>query len=226
MKQKVLHLIILDESYTMKCIETQTIEGVNETINNIRETQRTHDTQEHFLTFISFNSESIRTIYDNVEVYKIEEFTRQQYHPNYNERLYDSVGNILIDFRKKIAEDDTVLVTIITHGMDHVSEEYNCYTLKLLIETLKTKGWGFKYIIKANQNEETFMAALSKIKSPKISYLYNKQGNYIMFFNGIKIRILFLQRLIEYIYSPHKSFYDLLSLLSDPDDPEYNYEDE
>lgn len=61
MKQRVSNLIILDESGSMGSIEQQAINGVNETMQTIRSAQKKHEEQEHYVTFVSFNSDGIKT---------------------------------------------------------------------------------------------------------------------------------------------------------------------
>lgn len=72
MKQRVFNLIILDESGSMSSIEKQAIGAVNETIQTIRNAQEKHEDQEHFMSLVVFNSDEVRTVYDSLEVNKIE----------------------------------------------------------------------------------------------------------------------------------------------------------
>ncbi len=81
MKQRVFNLIILDESGSMSSIEKQAIDGVNETIQAIRSAQKKHEEQEHYVTFVSFNSDGIKTIYDKVDADKVKEITDKDYCP-------------------------------------------------------------------------------------------------------------------------------------------------
>ena len=73
MKQRVFNLIILDESGSMCSIEKQAIDGVNETVQTIRAAQKKHEDQEHYLTLVSFNSDAVNTIYENVEADRVTE---------------------------------------------------------------------------------------------------------------------------------------------------------
>lgn len=66
MRTQVYNLIILDESGFMSSIREQTISGFNETIQTISSAQKKHEDQQHFVSLVVFNSESIRTVFDRV----------------------------------------------------------------------------------------------------------------------------------------------------------------
>lgn len=153
MKTRFFNLIILDESGSMSAIETQAINGVNETVQTIRAAQKKHEDQEHFVSLVSFNSDSVKMIYDKVEADGVEELTNQQYCPSCCTPLYDAMGSSLTALQRYVAEGDMVLVTIITDGYENASKEYNLAAIKKLVESLKTKGWMFTYI-GANQDAE------------------------------------------------------------------------
>ena len=109
MKQRVFNLIILDESGSMCSIEKQAIDGVNETVQTIRAAQKKHEDQEHYLTLVSFNSDAVNTIYENVEAEKVEELTGEQYQPACCTPLYDAMGNALTRLSKNVADRKSVV---------------------------------------------------------------------------------------------------------------------
>ena len=85
MKSKIYNLIIVDESGSMGHLREATLSGINETIGTIRSAQNEFaDTQEHFLTLVSFNTiadhADVRTLINCRPVSEIgEEFS--DYHP-------------------------------------------------------------------------------------------------------------------------------------------------
>ena len=178
MKKRVFNLIILDESGSMSSIERQAIDGVNETVQTVRAAQKKHEDQEHFITLVSFNSDSVKTIYDKIEADKVEELTSKQYVPSCCTPLYDAMGNALNVLRKSVAEDEAVLVTIITDGYENASTEYNGPAIKKLVESLKTKGWLFTYI-GANQDVEQVAATISITNT--LSFSADAEGTAEMF---------------------------------------------
>jgi len=192
MKQRVFNLIILDESGSMSSIERQAITGVNETVQTIRQAQKRHEDQEHFLTLVSFNSAKIKTIYDNVKAENVEELTDRQYCPACCTPLYDAMGNTLTEFRKNIAENDAVLVTVITDGYENASTEYDGKAVKALVESLKAKGWVFTYI-GANQDVESVAATISITNT--LSFSADCEGTAAMFATERKARNRWMNRL-------------------------------
>ena len=101
-KARIYNLIIVDESGSMHGLEHATITGVNETINSIRGAQREFaDTQDHFLTLVTFDSgarASIRTIIDCKPIAQVEDF--KDYHPGGCTPLYDAMGQSITTLHK------------------------------------------------------------------------------------------------------------------------------
>lgn len=178
MKQRVFNLIILDESGSMSSIEKQAIDGVNETVQTCRAAQKKHPEQEHLLTLVSFNSNAVKTIYDKVEADRVEELTSKQYCPSCCTPLYDAMGNAINALRKSVADDDAVLVTVITDGYENSSTEYHATAIKQLVESMKEKGWMFTYI-GANQDVEKVAKTISITNT--LSFSADAQGTAQMF---------------------------------------------
>lgn len=159
MKTRIFNLIIIDESGSMQSIKKAAIDSVNETIQTIRSAQKKHENQEHFVSLVTFNDD-VKTIYECVPVDEIKELTSETYQPDCWTALYDAMGISLNALRPKVAEDDKVLVTVVTDGEENASKEYSGKAIKTLVDELKAKGWVFAYI-GANQNVETVAATIS-----------------------------------------------------------------
>ena len=151
MKTRIHNHIILDESGSMESIKRAAINGMNETVQSIRDAQKKHDDQEHIVSLVSFNSSEIKGIYDCVPVAEVKELTDKEYVPDCCTPLYDAMGLSLNHLRAKVNDEDKVLVTIITDGEENSSCEYNSAAIKALVDSLKEKGWVFAYI-GANQD--------------------------------------------------------------------------
>lgn len=151
MKTRIFNLLILDESGSMCSIEKQAIDGVNETLQSVRAAQKKYEDQEHYVSFVTFNSSSIKTVLDRVEATKVEDITPAQYNPSCSTPLYDAIGKSVMELKKSVAENDKVLVTIITDGYENSSREYSQSSVKALTEKLGQRGWTFAYI-GANQD--------------------------------------------------------------------------
>lgn len=150
----IYNLIILDESGSMASIYEQALGGANETIQTIRSAQASSDDQKQYLTFVTFdsgNGESVRTIIDTKPISEVKDLTRDDYRPNGCTPLYDAMGRSLTTLEKKVTENDQVLVTVITDGMENSSREYDGAAICRIVKRLRAKGWTFVYI-GANQD--------------------------------------------------------------------------
>ena len=159
MKTRIFNLIIIDESGSMQSIKKAAIDSVNETIQTIRSAQKKYEDQEHFVSLVTFNDD-VKTIYECVPVNEVKELTAETYQPDCCTALYDAMGISLNALRKKVAEDDKVLVTVVTDGYENASKEYNGKAIKALVDELKAKDWVFAYI-GANQDVEAVAATIS-----------------------------------------------------------------
>ena len=159
LKTRIFNLIIIDESGSMHSIKKAAIDNVNETIQTIRAAQNEHEEQEHYVSLVTFNDE-VKTIYECEPVEQVQELTSETYRPGCRTALYDAMGISLNALRKKVADDDKVVVTMVTDGWENVSKEYHCMAIKALVEELKECGWVFAYI-GANHDVQAAAAAIS-----------------------------------------------------------------
>jgi uncharacterized protein YegL len=159
MKTKIFNLIIIDESGSMQSIKTAAINSVNETIQTISAAQKRNENQEHFVTLVSFN-DSVKILNSCAPVDEVKELTAETYCPSCCTALYDAMGISLNALRKEVADDDKVLVTVVTDGYENASREYSGKAIKALVDELKAKGWVFAYI-GANQDVESVAATIS-----------------------------------------------------------------
>jgi len=151
METKVFNLIILDESGSMHCIKSQALSGVNETLQTIRAAQEKYPDQEQYVTFVPFQSGNIRLVRDCENIRNIRDIHPSEYGPNGGTPLYDAIGTSVSQLRLKVSDVDSVLVTIITDGMENASRMYNARDIERLIGEMKECGWLFTYI-GANQD--------------------------------------------------------------------------
>lgn len=150
LKDRIYNVIIVDESGSMEHLRNVTIDGVNETINTIKEIQsRYDDNQQHYLTLVTFRGamhNDINTIIDAMPIPRVTSF--MDYNPYGSTPLYDAVGETLTTLYDMIKGDDkaTGSVTILTDGEENSSRKWNARDLKRLIESLKEEGWSFSYM--------------------------------------------------------------------------------
>ena len=151
-KQKqttVHHLIVLDESGSMRCITKATILGCNETIQTIRMMQeQSRDTQRHSVSIYLFNIMKSRYILKEESADRVREITETDYQPHAGTPLYDALGATLKDLKKIIGNSKETMgyVTIITDGHENASYKYSLKTVKALIDELKEKNVIFTFI--------------------------------------------------------------------------------
>lgn len=168
-KARVYNLIIVDESGSMGHLRDVTLSGINETIGTIRNAQKEFaKTQEHFLTLVTFDSdygrEDVRTLINREPIEKVADF--KDYEPNGCTPLYDAMGMSLTELDKFIGNDEavSVVVTVLTDGLENASKVWNAVALRALIEKLKEKGWTFSYMGSAhNVKEVTDMLAIDNV---------------------------------------------------------------
>lgn len=151
MKTRIFNLLVLDESGSMESIEKQAVDSVNETLQSVRSAQEKYPEQEHYVSFVTFNSDGIKTVLDCVEARKVEDITPAQFNPACCTPLYDAIGKSVTELKKNVSEKDKVLVTIITDGYENASVEYGQKSIKAMTEKLEKQGWTFAYI-GANQD--------------------------------------------------------------------------
>lgn len=192
MKTKIYNLIILDASGSMTSIEKQAVDGVNETVQTIREAQKKHEDQEHFVTLVSFNSSETTKIYDREPAAGVKELAADDYNPTSCTPLYDAMGFSITELQKKVEKDDKVLVTVITDGEENSSHEYDGKAISSLVDKLKGEGWVFTYI-GANQDVEKVAASIHIHNS--ISFAATGVGTSAMFAREKKARTRFFDRL-------------------------------
>lgn len=205
MKTRIFNLIILDESGSMESIKQQAITGVNETIQTIRNAQKQHEEQEHYVSLVSFNSGSVKDIYDRIQADKAEELTDKMYMPDCCTPLYDAMGISLNKLRKSVAEEDKVLVTIITDGYENASREYNGEAIKALVDNLKSRGWVFTYI-GANQDVEKVAATISVTNV--MSFQTSVEGTKAMFAQESKSRKRWFDKVADGCANLAENFFD------------------
>ncbi|MEE1149218.1 MAG: VWA domain-containing protein [Alistipes sp.] len=159
MKRRIYNLIIIDESGSMHAIKQQTIDNINETIQTIRHAEKKHEDQEHFVTVVTFNDD-VKTIHDCVAAKKVKDIKTKDYNPSRCTALYDAMGISITKLRSQISEGDTVVVTIVTDGLENASREYNNASIKSLVDEMKAQNWVLAYV-GANQDVMEVGASIS-----------------------------------------------------------------
>ena len=177
-KQRVFNLIILDESGSMATIAKQAVSGLNETFQTIRNAQKGHQEQQHFISFVTFNSARIKSVMNRQRVDSDKKLKWTDYNPDDCTPLFDAMGRSLNELKNHVSDEDVVLVTIITDGYENASREYSGRDIKNLVAELKAKGWVFAYI---GTNQDVDAVADDMGIRSRMSYEYSDTGAECMF---------------------------------------------
>ena len=156
--QRVFNLIILDESGSMSTIAKQAVSGLNETFQTIRNAQKDHKEQQHFISFVTFNSAKIKTVMNRQSVNVDKKMKWTDYNPDDCTPLFDAMGRSLNDLKKHVCEEDV--------------------DIKNLVAELKKKGWVFAYI---GTNQDVDAVADDMGIRSRMCYDYSPRGAECMF---------------------------------------------
>ena len=177
-KQRVFNLIILDESGSMATIAKQAVSGLNETFQTIRNAQKEHQEQQHFISFVTFNSARIKSVMNRQKVESDKKLKWTDYKPDDCTPLFDAMGRSLNELKNHVSDEDVVLVTIITDGYENASREFSGHDIKKLAAELKAKGWVFAYI---GTNQDVDAVADDMGIRSRMCYDYSPSGAECMF---------------------------------------------
>ena len=148
-KTKVYNVIIMDRSGSMWDIQRPAIQGFNEVLGGVKAAATKYaETQDQKLTLVLFDSTSIDDVYWNADPLAAAILTDKTYVPGACTPLYDAMGRTLTRLEKELKGDEnhSVVVTVITDGLENSSEEYSGAAIKALVEHLKDEGWSFAYM--------------------------------------------------------------------------------
>ena len=196
-KTQVFNVIILDRSGSMECIRQAAVDGFNETLAGIKKAQEKFaDTQEHFVSLVTFCSCDTRHVYDKTPVAKASPLKMEDYQPCCCTPLYDAMGITLTGLHKYVQKlpDALVVVTIITDGLENASHEYNGKAIKELVERLRGEGWTFTYM---GANQDSVEVAMSMSIRNARNFDYSKEGLSFSMMKDSRVRMSLFDRLDE-----------------------------
>jgi len=178
--KRIINLIILDASGSMESIYNQALSGVNETIQTIRIGQKDHPEMQQCLTLVSFNSgnDYLKVKYSVTPIDEVSEITKEDYVARGCTALYDAMGEMISELKRKMTPEDRVLVTVITDGYENSSMHWSGPQIKSLVEELRHEGWTFTYI-GANQDVEAVAGSMGIRNS--LAFEETEEGSKEMF---------------------------------------------
>ena len=195
--KNIINLIILDASGSMESIYNQALSGVNETIQTIRMGQKDHPNMKQILTLASFNSgkEYLKVKYSATPIDEVKDITKEDYVACGCTALYDAMGEMISELKRKVTLEDRVLVTVITDGYENASVHWSGPQIKSLVEELRHEGWTFTYI-GANQDVEEVAGSMG-IRNP-MAFEETEEGAKRMIVRDSQSRSRFYEKLHLY----------------------------
>lgn len=144
----VYNLVILDESGSMFPVKNKILDSFNGLSQTIRKAASSFKNQQHFVSFVSFNSGKISTHLDCLTVDQLQPVNPQKYIPYGCTPLYDAIGIAVTNLNRKLdpEAENHVLVTILTDGIENASREFDEAAINELIREYTKKQWTFTYV--------------------------------------------------------------------------------
>lgn len=156
--KRIFNLILMDESGSMGHLTQMAIDGANETIKCIQQAEKDHPDQKQYLTLATFDTVQdeldLRYLSTLSPIVDAPEVTDKMYAPNGMTPLHDAMGISISAMEKSLRDDDIVLVTVITDGLENASKSFHGDDIRKMVERLSEKNWTFTYM-GANQDAVT-----------------------------------------------------------------------
>lgn len=191
--RKVHNLIILDASGSMEGLKKMSVDGVNGTIQTIREAMSANPEREQFLTLVTFSGkEGVKYQWRAKHIVKVKDLVQSQFNPRGMTPLLDAIGKVCTRLERQIDDDTQVLVTIITDGRENASTNFTQEEIRILIKRLDKDGWVFTYI---GANQDAFDEANELGIRNALQYESDKEGTRLMWEKERRSRQSFYSRM-------------------------------
>ena len=149
--KKTLYHFILDNSGSMyNCRET-TVNGFNSQLTTIKELQLEFTDQEFEVSLTIFNN-YVEHVKSHVCINNFEKFKLSEYNPSGGTALLDAIGMSINQIRmtnetKIINDEMSIVVVILTDGMENASREFTFHQIARTIKDLEaTEKWSFTFL--------------------------------------------------------------------------------
>jgi hypothetical protein len=179
------YLLILDESGSMSSVKKETLDGLNEQLQTIKNLDNKYPDQDYFVSIIKFDDEIV-PLFENIPASEIRELTEKDYTPDAMTALHDAIGISVNGLKNRISDklkngEASAFVVILTDGHENASKEYNSSKIKDIITELeKTNLWTFTFI-GANQNAVLTANNLGISSNNTVNYMASGVGTELAF---------------------------------------------
>ena len=142
-KKKTLTAILLDETGSMESIKAQTLDGLNEYLQGLR------DEDDVRVSLTTFNSNETRQRYAAKRARKAPRLTEADYRPNHMTPLVDAAMALIASTEveaRELGKKTRVVVVIQTDGQENCSREHTSADLAAKIREREAAGWQFLFL--------------------------------------------------------------------------------
>src|SRR5210317_150121 len=141
-KEQLNIRLVLDRSGSMSSCRVETVESINEYINEIQK-----EAVEGVFTLSTFDNQSIDIPISRIPVRELTILGQDILIPRGGTPLYDAIGTAVHDLSTfTYKENEKKVVVIVTDGYENASREYTSDAIKQLIEEKTKEGWLILYL--------------------------------------------------------------------------------
>jgi uncharacterized protein YegL len=189
------YLLILDESGSMFGVRQNTLNGVNEQIQTIKNLDKKYPDQKYSISIVKFSNDDVSPLIENVPASQVKELSPEDYVPNGGTPLYDAIGISVTNLKNKIQSklntgEASALVVILTDGAENQSSvekwkdadfsDQGKKIRNLITELSKSNLWTFTFI-GANQDAVLTATKLGVSANNVANYTASNQGSTLAF---------------------------------------------
>lgn len=150
--RKKIHVgVALDESGSMLETKKETLNGINEQIQELKKQKEVETT----FTLVTFSGPNdVKTIRLVEPIENIKDIKDSEYKPDGMTALYDGVARLFSELKQNTVEDEhtSYLILVVSDGQENSSVEYNANKIaEMVTERKNSNKWTISYI-GANQD--------------------------------------------------------------------------